>query len=337
MKNQGISKWEKAFWIAVSGLVVLTLAGSVWLISRLLPGSAKKETAPMRVEAETNMVEVPGGDFVMGTSEAHSDAPKKWPGADPLRPNDVLLARAQAGWAHADERPSKDRSLKPFLIDRNEVTNSEYRKFLDAIKRSGDHGRCHPDEPKGQDHTPRYWRDYNPLLKDPSYAANAPFGPDTFRGDKNPVVGVDWYDAYAFAAWAGKRLPTEAEWEKACRGDKGWRWPWGNEWRWGNANTGGEEKGLDIADSGIERDGYIYSAPVGSYQSGRSPFGCNDLAGNVSEWVADWYQADYYAVSPTADPKGPKSGDRRVVPCHAELVGLVVVPVDEVGDRHVGE
>lgn len=152
-----------------------------------------------------------------------------------------------------------------FLLDRYEVTNARYRKFL----RAADHSRCHPDEPKGKDHTPRYWKDFNPLWEKK----------DLFTADERPVVGVDWYDAYAFAAWEGKRLPTETEWEFAARGTDGRRWPWGNDWAWGRANIGGEKRG--------EKDGFIYAAPVGSFPSGRSPFGCDDMAGNVAEWCAE--------------------------------------------------
>ena len=253
-------------------------------------------TAPARAGERVHpqdgaiMVEVPGGEFLMGTSESHPDAPKQWPGDKPLFPADALLLRARPGWEHADERPQRTLKLKGFALDRTEVTNARYRVFLEWMKRTGDHARCHPEEPKGKDHTPRYWKDFNPLLKDPGYAATAPFSTATFRAPHKPVVGVDWFDAYAYAAWAGKRLPTEAEWEYACRGSDGRRWPWGNDWRWGLANAGGEKKGADVPSRGYEKDGYIYPAPVGSFPKGRSPFGAEDMAGNAAEWVADEYK-----------------------------------------------
>ncbi len=235
----------------------------------------------------STMMLVPAMEFAMGTADAHPDFPTQPPDGKPLHPPDLLIARAAPAWAGDGERPARKVAVKAFAIDRYEVTNAQYRRFLDANSQSGDHRRCHPHEAAGKDHTPRYWRDFNPLLQDPAYAATAPFGPATFAADNTPVVGVDWFDAYAYAAWVGKRLPTEAEWELAARGTDGRRWPWGNEWRWGLANTGGEKLGGDVSASGFEKDGFIYPAPVGSFPGGRSPFGCDDMAGNAAEWCSD--------------------------------------------------
>lgn len=242
------------------------------------------------------MVRIPSMSFTRGTDEAHPDLPPS-PFPQPLQPAQLTVARADAEWRLADERPARVLQLRPFLIDRCEVTNGQYRRFVAA----NDHSHCHPDEPRGNDHTPRYWRTFNPLMKDVAYTRDTPFQADTFTRDDAPVVGVDWFDAYAYAAWAGKRLPTEAEWELAARGADGRRWPWGSEWQWGRANTGGARK-----------EDRIYAAPVGSYSNGRSPFGVEDMAGNVAEWCADWYQAGYYAQAPAHDPPGPASGDLRV-------------------------
>ena len=259
------------------------------------------------------MVVVPAMEFLMGTKESHPELPETPLGNKPLKPHEILLVRADPSWRHADEQPARSVKLRAFAIDRYEVTNARYRRFLDDMLENDDHSRCHPHEPKGKDHTPRYWTNYNPLLDDAGYAKTTPFDGDTFTKDNHPVVGVDWFDAYAYAAWAGKRLPTEAEWEAAARGVDGRRWPWGDSWQWGRANTGGETKGMDVWTVGFEKDGFIYSSPIGNYVDGRSPLGCDDMAGNVAEWCADWYDVDYYCNAPRANPRGPDSGRLRSV------------------------
>lgn len=258
------------------------------------------------------MVVIPALEFRMGTDEAHPDLPTEPLGKQPLRPSDILLARAEPGWRLADEHPQRTLRLPSFAIDEHEVTNAQYRRFLAAVAQGGDAAFCHPDQPAGKDHTPRYWRQYNPLLQHEGYRQLVPFGPDTFTADDKPVVGVDWFDAYAYAKWAGKRLPREAEWELAARGPDGRRWPWGNDWQWGLCNIGGETLGKDISASGVEKDGYIYAAPVGSYPAGNSCFGVADMAGNVAEWCDDWYQAERYQEA-GSDPRGPSTGSARVV------------------------
>ncbi len=259
------------------------------------------------------MMVVPAIEFVLGTADAHPDLPAKPYVGGELRPPDIPRARAYAAWALANERPAHAVRLKAFAIDRYEVTNAQYRKFLADVAKNGDDAYAHPDQPKGKDHTPRYWGDFNPLLHDPAYARLAQYSAATFAGDQNPVVGVDWFDAYAYAKWAGKRLPTEAEWELAARGPDGRRWPWGNDWQWGLCNIGGEKLASDVKSKGREKDGFIYPAPVGSFPDGRSPFGCDDMAGNAAEWCADWYAADDYQTDTAENPRGPATGTERAV------------------------
>lgn len=179
--------------------------------------------------------------------------------------------------AREDEYPEHKVYLDAFEIDCYEVTNAQYWEFLDYMKKTNDHSKCFKGEPSNKDHTPRFWD--NEYYNVPDY----------------PISRVDWYDAYAYAAWAGKRLPTEAEWEKTARGQDGRIFPWGNGWDTTRCNLSGEPK------------------PVGSMESGKSVYGCYDLSGSVYEWCADWYLDTYYEEAPYKNPKGPETGLRRSI------------------------
>lgn len=179
---------------------------------------------------------------------------------------------------HGESR--EPREVEAFEIEPTEVSNGAYATFL-ASPEAAQHALCHSDEPAATDHTPRYWRPgWRPaLVRDSTAGALAPFAEKSWRDPQRPVVGVDWWDAYAYARWAGRRLPTRLEWEKAARGTDGRLWPWGDVWDPARANTGGEKWG--------ERDEHIYAAPVDSFAAGRSPYGAVHMAGNVAEWTRE--------------------------------------------------
>jgi formylglycine-generating enzyme required for sulfatase activity len=152
-----------------------------------------------------------------------------------------------------DSLPRHEVVVAPFWIDRTEVTHAAYREFVAAT------GRRPPQDP----HSAKFyqWKD-----------GEVPAGMET-----HPVVYVDWHDADAYCTWKGKRLPTEAEWEKAARGTDGRTFPWG--------------EGFDKAWCNTRETALGWTTPVGAMDHDKSPYGVMDMCGNVSEWTADWYQA----------------------------------------------
>jgi serine/threonine-protein kinase len=127
------------------------------------------------------------------------------------------------------------------------------------------------------------------------------------------VVFVSWYAGQTYCKWAGGRLPTEAEWEKAARGTEGNVYPWGDQPVTGSLANFADSNTNEHWSNVGEDDGYSQTAPVGSYPDGASPYGILDMSGNVWEWVADWYARDYYQNSPLENPTGPQDGEYRVL------------------------
>lgn len=184
--------------------------------------------------------------------------------------------------AEPDERPQRRVELDAFWIDETEVTWEMYERCVEA-------GGC-PRPPAGR-----------------------PKGINT----RHPVSGINWDAASSYCRWVGRRLPTEAEWEMAARGEDGRRYPWG--WIGAPESSGGVR--LNYCDSNCPYpyadastdDGFATTAPVGSLPAGASPFGALDMGGNVWEWTADWYRSDYYESAPASNPEGPSSGIGRVI------------------------
>lgn len=252
----------------------------------------------------SGMVLIPGGSFDMGGD------------------NDQ---------ASADEYPKHKVQLSPFYIDVTEVTNVQFKKFVDAtgyittaekkpdweeLKKSLPAGTPRPPDsvmiaaslvfnetsgPVNLNDYSQWWR----WVAGASWKHPEGPGSNITGKEKYPVVQVSWDDAMAYCKWSGKRLPTEAEWEFAARGGLTDNiYPWGNE----NVNTGKPKanswEGKFPYDN-EKKDGFVTSAPVKSYQA--NGYGLYDMAGNVWEWCSDWYNADYYktiASTTTANPQG---------------------------------
>jgi formylglycine-generating enzyme required for sulfatase activity len=236
------------------------------------------------------MVVIPGGTFVMGIDEEELanavDACKEEFGPE----TGALACEQMTRFQDAATGQAREVYVSPFFIDRFETTAAEYRRCVKA-------GAC----------------DLTPLVA----------GDRRFIQDDLPIVNVSWFDADAYCAWQGKRLPTEAEWEKAARGDDGRRWPWGNVDGDDRANRGkmipeelrpvNQLAQLALATMADDSDGWSGPAPPGTFRWGKSPYGVYDMAGNVAEWVSDWWSQFGYTGLSVIDPRGVSSGPFRVV------------------------
>jgi formylglycine-generating enzyme required for sulfatase activity len=227
-----------------------------------------KETAyaePPSLDEEeqvvAGMVYISAGSFIMGSNAGEVGAVQgSCLGVDP---------GCDAG-QFEDETPQREVTLDAFYIDETEVAVADFRAFVAAT------GYQTTSEAKG-DPVQYTWRAF-----------------DTPERQDHPVRWMSWHDANAYCQWAGKRLPTEAEWEKAARGTQGLLYPWGNEW---------DDARVPFGDA----------APVTAFPDGASPYGVLSMAGGVWEWVADWYDPLYYQYGPTVNPTGPDETSDKVL------------------------
>jgi formylglycine-generating enzyme required for sulfatase activity len=240
---------------SILGIFEADQADSIDIHVRLEAAEALGQAGDPRL-SENTWVTFAGGEFALG-SQKHS----------PLKPN-------YDPEAHDDESPAHPVYLGAFQIGRYPVTVAEFRRFVEDDGYQNE--RCWRAGGYGETKRPDGWIGQ---LAHPN----------------RPVVGVSWYEAAAYCAWAGVRLPTEAEWERAARGVAGRRYAWGNQTPAGNQVTIG------------------HSVPVGLFPGSSTPEGIHDLAGNVLEWVVDWY-GDYQASPKSSqNPNGPPSGIKRAI------------------------
>lgn len=239
------------------------------------------------------MVLVPAGGFEMG-----SNAIWRWSGQ--------LQDGTLSVHPFPDQSPQHTVYLDAFWIDQTEVTVAMFRAFVEAtgyVTTAEREGHGHPYRPGPKEEE---WPDV------PGANWQHPGGLDSDAKDDHPVVQVSWHDAAAYCAWVGGSLPTEAQWEKACRGSDQRQYPWGSGFDEQCANHCDSQCPVERWADASYNDGYGQTAPVGSYPEGASPYGALDMAGNVWEWTADWYDRQYYSDSPGRNPQGPEVGDARV-------------------------
>jgi formylglycine-generating enzyme required for sulfatase activity len=295
----------RSFWFAV-GMCSLAIAAGVFAYLDRAPEpvppipSRPARFAPL-AEADDSpppMATLPGGTYWMGSDDGPSD-----------------------------ERPRHQVTVVGFAIERTEVTNAQFAAFVKAtgyrtVAEKPVDRNLYPevDDPSPcsacfaavdtdtmfDGPVPPWWRRVNGA----NWRHPEGFGSDLAGRMKHPVVHVCWEDAAAYATWAGKRLPTEAEWEYAARGGLDRKpYTWGDE----PPDSGGKWRAnvwqgkFPVENTGA--DGYLTTAPVGSFPP--NGYGLSDMAGNVWEWCADWYLPDYYARSPDRDPHGPTDAEAR--------------------------
>jgi eukaryotic-like serine/threonine-protein kinase len=265
-------------------ILFLTILSACSLTPQGTPDGTLPSTTPL-----TDTGEVPPGETLTGVptevptimpTETVFLTPTLSAGASQVSPIDgMILMYVPAGpfpmgseAGYSDERPVHTVDLPAFWVDQTEVTNGKYALCVDA-------GVCARPSRKSSNLIDIYF-------DGEAYA-------------DYPVLFVTWQNAVDYCTWAGRRLPTEAEWEKAARGTDGREYPWGSS-----------QPDDTLANFSYKIDDIVRT---GSFPVGASPYGALDMAGNVFEWTADWYGEDYYASSPAVDPTGPETGIHRSI------------------------
>ena len=261
----------------LTAFIVTTLTVSMLACSDKHDTTHYDTSADGKPSVETAMVLVPAGKFIRGSNKVDNAGLQQQYGF----PTPLYL----------DEQPMQEIALDAFYIDTYEVTFKQYKDFIEKTKRmmpftwvnSGyaltESGINSMDLKTLRKVALDYFKlDMDTRVMDKPALVKAMLESQKKR-DRLPVGGINWFNAVAYCKWRSARLPTEAEWEKAARGSDGREFPWGNKW---------DEKITNTGDDAQWEDGI---APVGSYPNNKSPYGAYDMAGNVWEWVADWYDA----------------------------------------------
>ena len=272
-------------WIAVGGGALGIFVLCVLIVCFVAQFFAASAPTPTRIAQATATPTLPPGTPTSTARFTLTPVPALGIGSTQMSADGAVMVSVPAGESlmgsndadrdgQDNEKPQHTVYLDAFWIDKYEVTNALYKKCVDT-------GKCSAPSDT-QSHTRS------------SYYGNSTY-------DNYPVIYVSWNDAKNFCVWAGKRLPTEAEWEKATRSADSRIYPWGNNFDGARLNSW--DSTPRVGDT----------TAVGSYAAGASPYGAMDMAGNVWEWVADWYDSGYYKNSPSRNPMGPSSGQFKVL------------------------
>ena len=284
------------------------------------PSSDSQKPDPeeaLRALSGTVTIVTPAADDEPATADATTenedgaDSEASAPEGMVLIPSGTFKMGATDGFAH--EAPVHEVRLDAFYMDEHEVTNAEFARFVAETGYVTEAEQWKwsiifaPDDTPGQRVPGAEW-----WKRGDGATWRHPNGPETnIEGqDDHPVTQVSWNDAVAYAKWAGKRLPTEAEWEYAARGGlEENAYPWGEEFAPDGEDQANTWNGhFPMEDSG--KDGFLGIAPVKQYDP--NGFGLYDMSGNVWEWVHDWYDPTYYRRSPKENPQGPEMGQVKV-------------------------